>query len=234
MSQRLSKVLQAAGISSRRRCEEIIRKGRVRVNNEVILLPEQQVRCGLDAVAVDGRPIQAQEEKVYYLLHKPRGVVCSARRFSKEKIVQDLFSEEPKRLFSVGRLDKDTEGLLLVTNDGDFAQKVIHPSSGLRKEYIAKTDHEISHHHLVTLSQGMRIDGDWVRPVHVSKVRRGTVKIVLSQGKKHEARLLLEHAGLEVRSLKRTRIGDLHLGTLPVGAWRPLSGEERKRLLSTA
>lgn len=230
-TQRLSKTLQLAGVASRRASESLIAEGHVRVNGKRARMPQMSVRLGVDAIEIDGRSIRSAEKKVYFILNKPKGFVCSNRRIGKQKIISELFDGETSCLFYVGRLDKDTEGLLLVTNDGDFAQKVIHPSSGLKKEYLAKTDHEITHEHLLTISQGMRIEGDWVRPVRVTKVRKGTVKIILSQGKKHEARLLLEQAGLRVFSLKRTRIGDLHLGTLPVGKWRLLTEQERQCLV---
>jgi 23S rRNA pseudouridine2605 synthase len=162
------------------------------------------------------------------MLNKPVGYVCSAARGSHSKIVLDLFQEEGHRLFTVGRLDKDTEGLLLVTNDGHFANEVIHPSANIQKEYLAKTSQEITHEHLVAISNGTLVEGVFVKPLRVSKVRRGTLKVTIAEGKKREVRILLEAAGLEVQALKRIRLGGLHLGELPVGSWRPLTEKEKK------
>lgn len=225
-TQRLSKVLAGCGIASRRKCEELIFSGRVTVNGEKVLIPQTQVEIGKDQIAVDGKLCIAKEEKVYYLLNKPAGLLCTSIEAGKGKSVLELFGEESVRLFTVGRLDKDTKGLLLVTNDGHFAQKVIHPSRNLAKEYLAKTDKEIEHEHLIAISNGAIVEGVFVKPLSVEKVRRGTVKIAVSEGKKREVRLLLEKAGLAVLELKRIRIGSILLGALPEGSYRPLSQSE--------
>lgn len=226
--QRLSKVLSAAGVASRRACEEIIFAGRVKVNGEVTLLPQTMVDHN-DTLLIDGAPITATpQEKVYYILNKPYGYICSAKGQQSARLVVHLFEEVEQRLFTVGRLDKNTTGLLIVTNDGNFANRVIHPSANLHKEYVAKTDCEISHEHLVAISSGTLVDGVFVKPINVTKVRKGTVKITVAEGKKHEVRLLLEAAGLDVKELSRTRIGGLHLGTLPMGSWRPMSEREKE------
>lgn len=224
--QRLSKVLAAAGIASRRACEELIFQGFVRVNDQVIKIPQTLVDPSIDLITVKGNPINA-ENKVYYLLNKPTGYICSTRRSGQSKLVLDLFQEEGHRLFTVGRLDKDTEGLLIVTNDGHFANNVIHPSRNIQKEYLVKTDQEISHDHLVAISHGTLVEGAFVKPIRVEKVRRGTLKVVIGEGKKREVRLLLDAAGLKVKSLKRIRLGGLHLGMLPTGSWRPLTEKEK-------
>ncbi len=168
---------------------------------------------------------------MYYLLNKPAGYLCSSRRVGKEKLVLDLFQDEGHRLFTVGRLDKETEGLLIVTNDGQFANQIIHPSADIHKEYLAKTDQEVTHEHLQVISQGTLVEGTFVKPVRVTKVRRGTLKMVIHEGKKREVRLLLDAAGLKVKSLKRIRLGELSLGSLPTGSWRPLTPGEKQLLL---
>lgn len=230
MKNRLSKILAASGVASRRACEELIFAGRVKVNGEKVLVPQTQV-SNEDAILVDGKPIQQVEAKVYFLLNKPAGYLCTAARPSaNSKLILDLFKDQPQRLFTVGRLDKDTEGLLLVTNDGHFANSVIHPSSSIDKEYLAKTDSEIDPEHLVAISNGVMIEGAFVKPLKVTKVRRGTLKVTIAEGKKREVRLLLQNAGLEVKSLTRIRIGGLHLGTLPVGSYRPLKPREMEMI----
>src|SRR5271169_5148464 len=131
---RLSKALAAAGIASRRAAEEIIFEGRVKVNGAVVKVPQTLVDWDSDAIVVDGEPINGEEKKVYYVLNKPHGFICSNARIGSKKLVLDLFAGLPYRLFTVGRLDRDTTGLLIVTNDGHFANRVIHPSSNISKE----------------------------------------------------------------------------------------------------
>ena len=227
MKNRISKVLAAAGVASRRAAEEIIAQGRVQVNGKTILEPFTQVDSERDTIKVDGTAIQKTEKKVYYLLHKPAGYVCTTHRTSpKRRLVLDLLSHLPYRLFTIGRLDKETTGLLLVTNDGHFAQQVIHPSFDIQKEYVAKTFQEITVEHLKKISQGTWVDGTFIKPLVVKKVRRGTLKIIVGEGKKREIRHLLEHAGLTVQELCRIRIGSLTLGGLKEGAFRELSFQE--------
>lgn len=228
--QRLSKVLASAGVASRRACEELIFGGHVEVNGEVVLLPQTKVSLTEDKIFVKGSPITSKEDKVYYLLNKPAGYLCSNKKMGQNKLVIDLFEGEGHRLFTVGRLDKDTEGLLLVTNDGEFANEVIHPSSNIEKEYLVKADQEIFHEHLVAISQGTLVEGVFVKPVRVEKVRRGTMKVIISEGKKREVRLLLEAAGLKVKELVRIRVGGLVLGSLEVGKWRPLTEKDKKAI----
>jgi 23S rRNA pseudouridine2605 synthase len=227
---RLSKALAAAGIASRRGCEEIIFAGRVQVNGLVVKVPQTLVDWSTDQITVDGTPVTAEEKKVYYLLNKPAGYICSSARVGKKKIVLDLFEGAEARLFTIGRLDRDTEGLLLVTNDGSFANRVIHPSSNISKEYIVKTPQEITPDHLEALTQGARVDDKWVRPRAVSKIRRGTFRIVVKEGRKHEVRIIAERAGLKVLELRRVRIGGLVLGSLPTGSYRPLTEREKELL----
>lgn len=222
---RLSKVLAAAGVASRRACEELIFAGKVIVNGDIIKVPQTLVSFK-DKISVEGKAIKQAEEKKYFILNKPAGYLCSAKQIGKVKIVLDLFQDVKERLFTVGRLDKDTEGLLIVTNDGHFAQKVIHPSSDIHKEYLVKTNHDITDEHLKAISTGTLVEGVYVKPVRVTKVRKGTLKVVISEGKKREVRLLLDAAGLAVESLSRIRIGSLLMGPLPVGEWREMSKRE--------
>jgi 23S rRNA pseudouridine2605 synthase len=224
--QRLSKVMASAGVASRRACEELIFQGLVTVNGEVVKVPQTQVDSEKDRISVRGNPIKAVEKKLYYLLHKPVGYVCSTVGRGQSKLVLSLFGDVEERLFTVGRLDKDTSGLLIVTNDGHFANKVIHPSANIQKEYLVKTDQEISHDHLLAISHGTLVEGTFVKPIHVEKVRRGTLKVIIGEGKKREVRLLLDAAGLKVKELTRIRLGGLLLGTLGVGQWRPLTKRE--------
>lgn len=227
---RLSKLLASAGVASRRACETLIFDGRVKVNGVVALLPQTMVDEN-DKITVNDQPIKAVEDKVYYILNKPVGYICSTKRSKDSKIVLDLFEGVAERLFTVGRLDKDTMGLLLVTNDGHFANKVIHPSANIQKDYLAKTDHEITPEHLIAISSGTQVEGVFVKPVRVSKVRKGTLKITINEGKKREVRILMEAAGLHIKELTRIRIGGLQLGPLPLGSWRPMTEREKEIIL---
>lgn len=227
MKKRLSKALAAAGVASRRHCEEIIFKGKVTINGAVTFMPQKLVDWSKDVILVDGKPVRGEENKVYFLLNKPVGYLCtSVKKKGGAKLALDLFSHLTQRLFTVGRLDQETSGLIIVTNDGEFANRVIHPSFGVSKEYLAKTNQEITAEHLATLSAGMRIQGVLVKPLEVTKVRRGTLKIVIAEGKKHEVRELLGNAGLTIRELTRIRIGSLTLSNLVQGTYRALTIQE--------
>jgi 23S rRNA pseudouridine2605 synthase len=224
--QRLSKWLAASGVAARRTCEELIFSGRVKVNGQIILLPQTLVSKD-DEILVDGKSIGEKEKKVYYILNKPIGYVCSAVG---TKRVLDLFDEVEERLFTVGRLDKDSAGLLIVTNDGHFANSVIHPSANIHKEYLVKVAQEVSPDHLAAMASGAQVEGVFVKPIRVTKVRRGTFKIVVSEGKKREVRHLADMAGLKVLELTRIRIGGLHLGNLANGAYRTMTEKDRLAL----
>ncbi len=228
--QRLSKVLAAAGVASRRACETLIFEGKVSVNGAIVRVPQTPVSGESDEIRVEGRTIRPCDKKIYYLVNKPFGYTCSNTRIGRKKLVVDLFSAEPYRLFTVGRLDRDTTGLLIVTNDGHFANQVIHPSANLTKEYLIKVQQEVTHDHLVAISQGTIVEGSYVKPVRVSKVRKGTLKIAVKEGKKREVRLLVAKAGLELLELKRIRIGGLSLGTIPPGGWREMTEQDRRTL----
>ncbi len=232
VKKRLSKALAAAGVASRRACEELIFDGQVKVNGKTVYLPQTLVCLEEDEVLFQGKKIWSEEKKVYYILNKPTGYICSNKRIGTKKIVLDLFGGLEHRLFTIGRLDRDTTGLLIVTNDGHFAQKVIHPSAGIAKEYLVKTKQEISHEHLLSIAEGAYIEGDWIKPSRVVKVRKGTLKVVVMEGKKREVRILVEKAGLEILGLQRIRIGGLTLGSIPLGGWREMSEKEKSALFS--
>lgn len=228
MEERLNKVLRDAGVASRRHADELIEQGRVKVNGTITKELGTKVNPRKDTILVDGERIKPKGETVYFLLNKPAGFICSKRRLFNEKLVYDLLDTK-ENIFSIGRLDKDTKGLLLLTNDGQFAQTLIHPSSNITKEYLVKVKVEVTEEHLKKISSGVYIDGRVIKPVSVVKLRRGTLKIVVKEGKKHEIKKFLEKADLPLYELKRTRIGNLHLGKLPEGGYRILGKSEMDR-----
>lgn len=229
---RLSKILAACGVASRRKCEEIIFEKRVKVNGQIVTIPQTQVDPSIDKISVDGADINSVQEKIYLIMNKPRGYTCTHEKTRGKKIIYDLLKGYDERLFSIGRLDRDTSGLLLFTNDGHFANAVIHPSSNITKEYLIKTLEPVTDIHLKVISQGVNIEGKLIKPVRVKKMRRETLKISVKEGKKHEVRLLIKEAGLNLRELKRIRIGGLLLSDLKEGDHRPLSEKEKKQIFS--
>ncbi len=228
--QRLSKVIAASGLASRRAAETLIFDGKATVNGKKVLLPQTMVDPHVDTIEVDGKRISLPSHTVYYALNKPVGYHCTNAPTVKRRAIDLIDPPSGARLFTVGRLDKDTSGLIIVTNDGHFANRVMHPSGGVKKEYIAKVDQEITHDHLVTLARGCMVQHAFVRPVRVAKVRRATIRIVVQEGRRHEVRQMLEAVGLSVLELKRVKIGNLCLGTTPVGAYRELTQQEIERL----
>ncbi len=219
---RLNKYLQLCGVASRRKADEFIFDKRVKVNGLVAEGPFTRVEAQ-DRVTLDGELLRQEEKKVYFLLNKPKGYLCTNAPGKKRVI--DLF-DLPYRLFTVGRLDKDTEGLIIVTNDGDFAQRIIHPSANIDKEYIAQVDRPVTNEHLSLIREGCIVEGTFVKPLLVEKIRKNGLRILLSEGKKREVRWLIAGADLDTVELKRVRIGPLRLGTLPVGHYRELSHTE--------
>ncbi|PIN05988.1 23S rRNA pseudouridine(2605) synthase [Handroanthus impetiginosus] len=227
--QRLAKVLAAAGVASRRSSEELIFQGKVTVNGSVCNTPQTRVDPGQDVIYVNGNRLPKKlPPKVYLALNKPKGYICSAGE-KETKSVISLFDDFMKswnkrnpglpkpRLFTVGRLDVGTTGLIIVTNDGEFANKVSHPSSNLSKEYIATINGAVSKRHLFTISEGTVIEGVHCTPDLVEllpqqpDISRPRLRIVVHEGRNHEVRELVKNAGLQIHALKRVRIGGFRL-----------------------
>lgn len=210
--------------------EKLIEFHQVKVNGKPATSLFQEIDPAKDKITVRGKLAKIPNSYVYYVVNKPIGYVCSNRRMNNEKLAIDLISNHTGRLFTVGRLDKDTSGLILITNDGEFAETVSHPSNGVHKEYLVKTVEEITADHLKALTNGTIVQRTLVRPLSAKKVRSGTLKITLGEGKKHEVRELVKSAGLTLLELTRIRIGSLHLGKMAPGHFRPLSLAERSEL----
>ena len=226
--ERLQKVLAQAGLGSRRTCEMLIEEGRVTVNGEVAVLG-RRVETIDDRVEVDGVCIGVAPGLVYYLLNKPHGVVSTAADPQGRPTVVDLVPADP-RVYPVGRLDTDTEGLLLLTNDGELTHRLTHPSFGVEKEYLAEVDGEPSRGALRQLREGVALDDGLTAPAKVSAVGPGVVKLIIHEGRNRQVRRMCEAVGHPVRRLVRTRIGPLRDATLAPGAWRALTIDEVRSL----
>lgn len=233
MEERLQKILSSCGVASRRAVEEWIVAGRVKVNGQVAQLGAK-ADLERDRIEVDGKLLKAKEERTYLMLNKPRGYVTTLSDEKGRKNVAQLVSCCGKRVWPVGRLDLDSEGLLILTDDGDLTQKLIHPSHEIEKEYLVWVTGDAAKG-IPILSAPMELDGDRLAP---AKVRKGRVSggvtqlsITIHQGKNRQVRRMCAKAGLEVLRLKRIREGKLNLDrTLAVGAFRHLTEEEVKLL----
>ncbi len=227
--ERLQKVLAATGYGSRRVCEDLIAAGRVTVNAEVAILG-RRVDVEHDLVEVDGAPIGVRPGFVYYLLNKPVGVVTTSRDTHQRPTVVELVPLEP-RVFSVGRLDVDTAGLLLLTNDGNLANRIAHPSHGIEKEYLVEvTGAPVSAGSMRTLREGVLLDDGITAPAKVSQPDPGVLRITIHEGRNRQVRRMCEAVGHRVTRLVRTRIGPLSDRALQPGAWRELSADEWRAL----
>jgi 23S rRNA pseudouridine2605 synthase/23S rRNA pseudouridine2604 synthase len=228
---RLQKYLSEAGVCSRRAGEALIREGRVRVNGAVAAELGCKIDPQADRVEVDGRPVGPRPRPIYIALHKPRGYVTSCRHPGK-KIILDLI-DVPERVFPIGRLDKDSTGLLILTNDGRLHQRLAHPSFDHEKEYDVTVDGPISDGALNRMARGLPILGSRTRPAVVKRVSENRFRIVLKEGRNRQIRRMARRVGREVLGLKRIRIAGVRLGKLAEGAWRHLHSEEVEMLLGS-
>lgn len=226
--ERLQKILAQAGLGSRRACEELIRQGRVTVNGIVARLGSS-ADPARDAIAVDGKPVQLPGSHTYILLHKPRGVVSTVRDTHGRRTVLDLVPAS-SRLYPVGRLDLDSEGLMLLTDDGEVALRLTHPRYGQAKEYHVKVRGHPGKETLQRWCEGIVIEGERTLPAEVTVLRREAnstwLRVVLREGRKREIRRVAEALGHPVERLIRLRLGPLKLGNLKPGEWRPLTPGE--------
>lgn len=231
--ERLQKVLARVGYGSRRTCEELIAAGRVKVNGSVAVLG-RRVETDKDAVEVDGVPVGVLPGLVYYLLNKPSGVVTTADDPRGRANVLELVPDEP-RVFPVGRLDLLSEGLLVVTNDGNFAQLLSHPSFGVEKEYLVQLKGSPSPSAVRRLREGVVLDdGEKTAPARVAVVSPGLIRVVIHEGRNRQVRRMCEAVGHSVVRLVRTRIGPITDRRLAPGHWRSLSGAEVRALSEAA
>ncbi|MGD8368544.1 MAG: pseudouridine synthase [Desulfobacterales bacterium] len=227
---RLQKYLSSAGVCSRRKGEEMIVAGRVSVNGAVVTELGTKVDPGKDRVAVDGTPVQEDETRIYIALHKPAGTVTSCRQPG-DPVVVDLV-DVAERVYPVGRLDKDSTGLLLLTNDGRIHHRLSHPSFDHEKEYEVKVDRPMSDADLSRMAAGMPVLGSRTRPAEVERISGRRFRIVLKEGRNRQIRRMVRKLGRRVVRLKRIRVAGIRLGRLAEGKWRYLSRNEIRSLLS--
>jgi 23S rRNA pseudouridine2605 synthase len=230
--ERLQKVLAKSGLGSRRTCELLIVEGRVRVNGAPARLG-QRADGAHDHIEVDGIPLPVREGLAYYLLNKPVGVVCSAADPQGRQTVLDLLPEAP-RVFPVGRLDITSEGLLVVTNDGELAFQLTHPSFGVVKEYVVEVEGKFSKDAVGHLRRGVQLDDGLTAPAKVSQLAPNSARISIHEGRNRQVRRMCEAVGNPVRRLVRTRIGPLSDPALGPGKWRDLSVREVRDLWQSA
>ena len=230
--ERLQKVLGAAGIASRRASEELILEGRVEVNGEVAELG-RKVDPQRDVVTVDGERVNIDPERVYVMLNKPQGVLTTVDDPEGRPTVMDLINL-PQRLFPVGRLDQDTEGLLLLTNDGELANALMHPSYEVERTYVALVPGPVRREVLARVRQGVELEDGLARPRSVRQLEqersRALLEIVMTEGRKREVRRMLGEVGLRVERLARVAYGGVEIGDLRQGKWRFLTQQEIGRL----
>jgi 23S rRNA pseudouridine2604 synthase len=225
---RINKFLSETGVCSRREADQWIEAGRVQVNGAVAVLGTKVAEG--DEVLLDGQPLANKPTRVYLAFNKPVGIECTTDRDVPHNIVD--FVAHRERVFPVGRLDKDSEGLILLTNDGDIVNRVLRAEHEHEKEYIVSVDRPLTPEFLEGMAGGVPILGTVTNPCRVTQVGRNTFRIVLTQGLNRQIRRMCEHFDYTVRRLQRVRIMHVHLGTLPVGKWRDLTAAEVRPLLS--
>lgn len=230
---RLQKFLSQAGYASRRAAEELIKNGKVRVNGHPATLGDK-VDPVRDKVVIGGKRVINTSKKMYIMLHKPRGYVTTLKDEQGRKCVAELVEDAGERLFPVGRLDKDSEGLLIMTNDGEFANALTHPSRHVTKSYRVTVREQVSDEALDKLCTGIMLDGRKTLPADVHIIERGenrtVLQFIITEGRNRQIRRMCEAVGLTVIRLKRTEIAGVRLGMLPTGKWRELNEKEMKHL----
>ncbi len=228
MEIRLQKYLADAGVASRRACEELIVSGRVSVNGKIVTKLGTKINPENAKVALDGKAIKQKITKTYIAFYKPRGVLSTMSDPSGRSSISSFFSDWSERLFHVGRLDKESEGLILLTNDGDWAQKIAHPKFGLVKKYRVATDRALSAREIEQLKAGVKIENGVARAISAKRIPEG-VEIAIHEGRNQIIRKMIEALGIEVLALIRTEIGSIKLGELKAGKWRYLSDVETSK-----
>jgi len=230
--ERLQKILAHAGIASRRKAEELISAGRVSVNGETITELGSKADLGVDKVKVDGRVLSAPDHYVYFVLNKPKNCVSTVRDPQGRQTVMTFFKGVRERIYPVGRLDYASEGLLLLTNDGDFANRLMSPASHVTKTYVVKVNGSLTTEQEEEFRRGIPMHGRRTAPAGLKLIRRGDnpwYEVRLVEGRQNQIRIMFKHFGRLVEKLRRVKVGFLELGTLKPGAYRTLTNTEVAR-----
>jgi 23S rRNA pseudouridine2605 synthase len=222
MKERLQKIMAAAGIDSRRNCETLIEKGKVILNGEIATIG-QSADINVDQIEVKGKLIKPKK-KLYFMLYKPPGFITAVKDEYTDKHIKALLPThyQEEHIYPVGRLDKDAEGLLLLTNDGEFANKVAHPRYKIKKTYRAWLDTKISKEHVKELQKGVKLNDGFVKDIKINTVSNKCVDLTIHVGKHKVVKRILQHVGYRVKRLQRTQIGNIKLGNLKLGKLRAL------------
>ena len=239
MEERLQKYMARCGVASRRKCEELILSGKVKVNNKIVNELGVKINSEIDIVSYEGNVIQPEEKKVYIMLNKPEGYITSVKDEKGRKTILDLVKVN-ERIYPIGRLDYDSSGLILLTNDGEIYNKIIHPRVKVGKKYIVLCKGEFTNDELIRFEKGIDIGGyitakSKIKIIDKEKDRDGIntlVEIIIHEGKNRQIRKMCDALGHKVISLKRIAIGDIKLGYLKKGEWRNLTEDELKYLNS--
>lgn len=230
MEKRLQTILAHAGVASRRGSAALIEEGRVSVDGRVVREKGFKLDRDKHEILVNGSPLKGKEEKLYFLLNKPAGFISTVKDTHDRRKITDIFAGVKERLYPIGRLDKDTTGLIIVTNDGDLAHKLSHPSSEIDKEYMVRTESPLEEQSLKKMSAGVDIDGKMTTPCEIKPMRNAVYRVILHEGRKRQIRRMFESEGIRVLELDRVRYAGLSLGSLERGEYRPLTEIEIRRL----
>lgn len=227
---RLNKFLATAGIASRRKCEELIKNGEIKVNDKVVTTLATDINEKKDKVEYKGEILSLPSSFIYLKMNKPKGYASTSNDEKGRKTIFDLLEDKSVRLFNIGRLDYDTEGLILLTNDGDFANRVIHPSFEIEKEYVVTVEGRMLESEFAVLRKGVVVNGERMPEAKVKPIsfdgKFTKVDVIITEGQNHQVRRMFEAIGRNIRLLKRIRIGKIKLGNLYRGKTKPLTDEE--------
>ncbi len=225
MKVRLNKYIANCGVCARRKADEFIRQGKVKVNGKTVVDLATKVDVDKDVVEVEGRLLdykKRKEDKIYIALYKPRGYVSTTRKYKNEKNVLDLVDTD-ERLYPAGRLDKDSEGLIILTNDGEYANLITHPRYEHEKEYIVWINKPLKNEDILRVQKGIEVEGTSYPVKRIKKISPRKINIILTQGKKRHIRVIFKYLGYQVERLLRVRIDNIRLGKLMPGQWRKIS-----------
>ena len=225
MKVRLNKYIANCGVCARRKADELIRQGKVKVNGKTVVDLATKVDIDKDVVEVEDRLLdykKRKEDKIYIALYKPRGYVSTTRKYKNEKNVLDLVDTD-ERLYPAGRLDKDSEGLIILTNDGEYANLITHPRYEHEKEYIVWINKPLKNEDILRVQKGIEVEGTSYPVKRIKKISPRKINIILTQGKKRHIRVIFKYLGYQVERLLRVRIDNIRLGKLMPGQWRKIS-----------